>query len=330
MPEGPEAHHCSKVLNDKVAGLFLTRIELSDVHPFQIKDEDNILLKLPFKLDKVYAVGKKVVFHFQDDRILVVCLGMSGKFLFEEAKHTRATFIFTHSAATGDLDSTPPLTRSQLVSSSSVCPRAENNLNIKNDDSSIDGADVKLDKVISTSDEKDVSLDEVQLYYDNTRAFHNEGILFSCLRDFTAWRSTFLGWDPLQDAPLSNDEWSSFFCKKRGKIASVLAEQHNVCGIGNYLRCEILRAAEIDPRRRACDLDKDELQTLLTKGIMIMKKSLNMGGHTIESYCDPTGKKGKYEPVVYSRPFTNDAYKHPVKTVKIGTQTVWYDPLVQR
>lgn len=97
MPEVAEAAVIADSLNKRLQGTYLHNVSTEDWKILQsLPDFEEAPL-----LESIYSTGKKVVFAFQlpdDDYVLVVSLGMTGRFLFEEGKHTRFTLTFTDSS----------------------------------------------------------------------------------------------------------------------------------------------------------------------------------------------------------------------------------------
>jgi formamidopyrimidine-DNA glycosylase len=168
-----------------------------------------------------------------------------------------------------------------------------------------------------------------QVYFNDIRQFA-QATVFSTKDAFLSWRQINLGWDPLGACEIDFATWKSFFKNRNKKIAALLQDQKPVCGIGNYLRAEILFRARIAPNRLANSLTDKELKHLLFYTCKIMQKSLSKGGHTLDTYCDPRGIHGKFKPRIYGLEITRDYLEFPVEKIKIGSQTVYWCPSVQQ
>jgi DNA-formamidopyrimidine glycosylase len=105
-------------------------------------------------------------------------------------------------------------------------------------------------------------------------------------------------------------------------IGNVLNDQKVISGIGNYLRSEILFHCRISPRAKISQLDKTKLYESIINKVRI---AYYLGGST--GYSDINGKKGGYKPVIYGQ---NWYYDHEIKTVKMGSQTFYYVPDLQK
>jgi len=68
------------------------------------------------------------------------------------------------------------------------------------------------------------------------------------------------------------------FCRRQ--LGGVLTDQGFVAGIGNYLRCEILFCARLQPARRACDCDPQQLEQLAVAMLELPRRSYRSGGIT--------------------------------------------------
>jgi formamidopyrimidine-DNA glycosylase len=128
-----------------------------------------------------------------------------------------------------------------------------------------------------------------KMYYDDPRNFGTISITTdkSVLQD----KLNKLGMD-LVKCDLSEDEMvdhvkSFVSTKRKGRanknIVNILMSQDKGkgigCGIGNYLCCEILYEARIDPHRNITDLSNNELRSL-TKAIMKIMKQCYVNNET--------------------------------------------------
>lgn len=67
---------------------------------------------------------------------------------------------------------------------------------------------------------------------------------------------------------------------RRRSLAALLLDQSFVAGLGNYLRSDILFAAELRPDRRPADLDDDERERLATEILARTRQSYETRGVT--------------------------------------------------
>lgn len=70
-----------------------------------------------------------------------------------------------------------------------------------------------------------------------------------------------LGFDPLLEMP-DEAEFRALLDRRQGNIKGLLLNQRFAAGVGNWIADEVLFQAEIDPRRRASDLSRTEIESL--------------------------------------------------------------------
>ena len=73
-----------------------------------------------------------------------------------------------------------------------------------------------------------------------------------------------LGFDPLLDLPSARD-LAAAIGRRTVTLKGLLLDQSFAAGVGNWIADEVLYQAGLDPRRRACSLDPDEVRRLRTK-----------------------------------------------------------------
>ncbi len=67
---------------------------------------------------------------------------------------------------------------------------------------------------------------------------------------------------------------------QRRQLGLLLTDQSFVAGLGNYLRCEILFASGLHPRRKPCELSRARLQQLCRQMLSLVRQSYATGGIT--------------------------------------------------
>lgn len=172
-----------------------------------------------------------------------------------------------------------------------------------------------------------------KLYFNDSRHFGTLEIFLS--EEDLMDRISDLGPDLLND-DVSIETWkkkisevASGRSKKLQKIGLFLMEQKYFCGIGNYLRAEILYAARISPHRLLSDLSNDESELLFKCCRKIILSSYNAQGATIATYRNPHGGKGDFEVVVYNK--THDHDGNEVIGEDIGDKrTTHWVPAIQK
>jgi formamidopyrimidine-DNA glycosylase len=98
--------------------------------------------------------------------------------------------------------------------------------------------------------------------------------------------------------PLTRDfsaEWLGERLRRRkGKIKSVLLDQHLIGGLGNIYADEALFRAGIHPERAANSLDADELHRLHQAIRGVLRAAVDGRGTTLSDFEDADGNAGRY------------------------------------
>lgn len=114
---------------------------------------------------------------------------------------------------------------------------------------------------------------------------------------------------------------------KKQRLCEALLDQQLICGIGNYLRAEIMYFAKLHPKIIIGKLTEDELKILHNAIVTIIEESIESEATTCGHYDDSI-HTGSYEPVIYGKSMC------PKKTI-IETfndkhkRTVHYAPAIQ-
>jgi len=171
--------------------------------------------------------------------------------------------------------------------------------------------------------------EDLILYYNDTRNF---GTLKFVLSEFELDKKLkSLGPDVL-NCDIDCQEFKNRFIKKPNKtIAECLMNQSVICGVGNYLKSEILYASKISPYRLIKDITDDEWHFLYFYSIAIPKRSYNLGGATIKDYRSPNGKEGQFSRrfAVYNCKFDPNNNIIVKETTKDKRSTYWV-PEIQK
>ncbi|QHX36941.1 DNA-formamidopyrimidine glycosylase [Spiroplasma sp. BIUS-1] len=83
--------------------------------------------------------------------------------------------------------------------------------------------------------------------------------------------------------------------KSNKHIKTVLLDQTKISGIGNIYADEILFDSKIHPEKRASSLSLKDFENILDSSKKILKKSIDLGGSTIDSYQPEQGIDGKFQ-----------------------------------
>jgi formamidopyrimidine-DNA glycosylase len=146
-------------------------------------------------------------------------------------------------------------------------------------------------------------------------------------------RMSQFGPDLLNETVLLEDFRSCLDTRRNRKktIAEVLMDQRVVCGIGNYLKAEILYRSQVSPWRNVEDLSDEDVTAIHDSAVHLINLSYNLGGATIQNYRSPDSNGG-----LYSRRFAvygqqEDPLGNPVVREKTpeGRTTHWV-PQLQR
>ena len=146
-----------------------------------------------------------------------------------------------------------------------------------------------------------------------------------------------LGLASLGPEPLSADFTVEYLYKalqnKKMPAKGFLLDQTNIAGLGNIYADEILFAAGIDPRRKACTLTEKEAEALHKAIRMVLGEALVKQGTTIRDYRDGLGIKGSFQDFlkVYGKEGQPCARCHkPLVHVKITGRSSCFCPDCQR
>ena len=101
-------------------------------------------------------------------------------------------------------------------------------------------------------------------------------------------------------------------------IVEVLMNQAKFCGIGNYLKSEILYACQISPHRKLEDLSETDIKNIHRHSKRIAIESYADGGGSAGEFSDLQNKKGSYvfKMMVYQQkkdPLGNKVIKETTK-----------------
>jgi formamidopyrimidine-DNA glycosylase len=309
MPEGPEAKRMADVLNLFITGWLLVEVCCISDKPLLIDDYDQLMYRLPLVVERVYSVGKRVIIQLSGQVRIVVSLRMTGSFQIGSA--------VTPSRAVEESKAIA-VTSSTISSSVAVSARASFIL------AEIGSHTRAVFKLTKSADDTSAA----QLIYNDQRTMSQVSV-FTTDREFNHWRSTELGWDPLNEPEkMDRGMFHRMLSTLRAVIVTVLSNQKLICGGGNYLRSEWCHRAKISPLRKANSLTRAESDRLYDAVVSIILEAYKAGGHTLGTYKDPLGRKGEYVPMVYDRAGKMSVdIRQLVKSRKVGGQTIFWCPV---
>jgi formamidopyrimidine-DNA glycosylase len=110
-----------------------------------------------------------------------------------------------------------------------------------------------------------------------------------------------MGPEPLKDLTLEHFE--EVVRKTRRNIKVLLMDQSKIGGVGNIYANDALWLAKINPKRAANTLTDEEARLLYEAIEQVLKKGMEMGGSSENSYVRPDGSEGEYQnhTLVYGR-----------------------------
>ena len=103
-----------------------------------------------------------------------------------------------------------------------------------------------------------------------------------------------------------SDEFTEEYCIKvfnkkinqNKTLPQVLMNQKLFCGLGNYLKSEVLYASKISPHRLVSDLNDEEKKQLFNNIKNIGMKSYKNGGASVRDFSDMDNEKGLYTSIL--------------------------------
>lgn len=105
-----------------------------------------------------------------------------------------------------------------------------------------------------------------------------------------------LGLEPF-DRALTTATTHAKLKKRKRAIKSVLLDQSVMAGLGNIYADDVLWHAQVHPKREASTLTDEEVKKIIKGARIILKKSINRRGASMNTYRDLAGEAGKYGPI---------------------------------
>src|SRR6202050_4714330 len=129
------------------------------------------------------------------------------------------------------------------------------------------------------------------------------------------------------------DRFVALIRGRKTPIKSALLNQKLLRGVGNIYADESLFRAGIRPRRRASNINRDQLARLLASVKEVLEEAIALGGSSISDYVDADGEEGFFqlEHRVYGREGEPCLVcKTPIKRIVIAGRSSHYCPKGQR
>lgn len=167
--------------------------------------------------------------------------------------------------------------------------------------------------------------DKATIYFTDPRNFGTLKIIENQAGIDTKLKS--LGYDVLDENSSFNLEYMKNIVTKKPSIniTKFLMDQKYICGVGNYLKAEILYHSKLSPHRTLGSLREDELDLLVKNIIEIPRKSYLSHGSSLLTYTDMYGDKGghQFSLSVYRQKKDKNGYHVIQETTADNRTTHW-------
>lgn len=251
MPEGPEIRIISEELAKQLVSLRCNFVQINQLNLFSSDYSlNNGIFEVESLCVRIYNVGKKIVFLFENNLCFVSSCLMYGRWSFKKMENWIICVNFERGIRLYFYD------------------RNANSLF-----SIVNYGSLNFDHIF-----KNVGKSYIDCEFDE--------FLFKVLRKGI----------------------------RNKHIQDFLLDQKEFSGIGNYLKSEVLYRSRINPLRKMSEFSIDQFELLLNVIKLTMIESYENGGFTFESFQSPSGKRGKFEPLVFMK--MTDPEGNPVKKIK--------------
>ena len=127
--------------------------------------------------------------------------------------------------------------------------------------------------------------------YEDPRRF---GMFYLAANDWERQKPfVSMGPEPLGEWP--DDSFFESLQNKKAPIKTVLLDQHVVAGLGNIYVCEALYRAEVDPRRVANTITREEAKKIRAFSRTVLEEAIEVGGSTLKDYQHTDGSLGYFQ-----------------------------------
>lgn len=113
-------------------------------------------------------------------------------------------------------------------------------------------------------------------------------------------------------------------------IGVAMMEQERISGIGNYLRSEILYAAQVSPHKKINELSDSKLKEIFVISRNMLEVSYSFKGCSLQDFKNLEGEEGGFQKILKVYKKKKDDYGHNVKVDKIGGRSVYWVPDIQK
>jgi len=126
---------------------------------------------------------------------------------------------------------------------------------------------------------------------------------------------------------LSLEKFKEILSKSNLVIKVLLMDQKKIGGIGNIYANEALFLAKINPKRKAKELKRKEVEKLFKAIFTVIRKGIKYGGSSDENFINVLGLEGKYQNhfLVYNRKGQNCVQcNKKILKIKLGQRGTYY------
>ena len=173
--------------------------------------------------------------------------------------------------------------------------------------------------------------DNTDLRYQDTRKFGKMHLIKK--EDFDNYVVIKeLGYEPW-DEKLDYNYLKDKYKKKNLPIKTVILDQSIITGIGNIYADEILFLSGINPKIKAKDLKKKDLENIIINTRITLEKAISEGGTTIRSYTSDEGITGRFQNNLYVHRREKEkclTCGEEIIKIKVGGRGTYYCPKCQK
>lgn len=120
---------------------------------------------------------------------------------------------------------------------------------------------------------------------------------------------------------------------KKLPIKTVILDQSIMVGLGNIYADEVLFLSRINPLKKACDLNDNELKSIIENSKLTLDKAIKSGGTTIRTYESSEGVHGRFQQELLVHSKENEACPECGTTIlktRVGGRGTYYCPKCQK
>ena len=143
-----------------------------------------------------------------------------------------------------------------------------------------------------------------------------------------------LGQEPLSNY-LDDTYLAAALAGRNTPIKSALLDQRLIAGLGNIYVCEVLFRAKISPMRRAKDLPKSQVGSLVPIIRTVLEEAIEAGGSSLKDYRQTGGELGYFQNSFHVYDRESEPCKHAgcggtIARVSQSGRSSFYCPTCQR